>query len=149
MSLIVRQAHIGDLDDLAPLFDDYRQFYGQTSDPVGARRFLFERFEHCESVVFIARTDDGAAVGFTQLYPAFSSTRMSRTYVLNDLFVTPQGRGRGAGRALLEAAAAFGRAMGAVELSLMTARTNLVAQGLYRSAGWVLDETYLTFELTL
>ena len=149
MNITVRQATIGDLAALVPLFDAYRQFYEQPSDPDLARRFLFDRFEHGESVIFIARDEDGRAVGFTQLYPSFSSTRAARLFILNDLFVTPDGRGRGVGGLLLAAAADYGRATGAVELALSTARTNLTAQALYKAKGWKRDETYLTYELAL
>jgi ribosomal protein S18 acetylase RimI-like enzyme len=149
MSVTVRHAVIGDLDELVPLFDAYRQFYGQPHDLARARAFLRERFANAQSVVFLARDGEGAAVGFTQLYPSFSSTRTARTLVLNDLYVSPEARGSGVGRNLLAAAAAYGRAIGAVELSLMTARTNHTAQRLYESAGWVRDEVFLTYELAL
>ena len=78
----VRQAGIGDLDALVPLFDAYRQFYKRDTDPPAAREFLFKRFQHQQSVIFIAHDDDGAAIGFTQLYPLFSSLTLVRTFVL-------------------------------------------------------------------
>ena len=87
MSFQLRQATIHDLDTLAPLFDAYRQFYGQPADCARARDFLRERFHHHESVLLLALDDAGGGIGFTQLYPLFSSVRMARTYLLNDLFV--------------------------------------------------------------
>ena len=149
MSIAVSQATIGDLADLVPLFDAYRQFYGQASDPDLARRFLFDRFEHAESIIFIARDGDRAAVGFTQLYPSFSSTRAARIFVLNDLFVTPPSRKRGVAAALLAAAADHGRATGADHLTLSTANTNLAARALYKAQGWRRDDVYLTYDLPL
>jgi hypothetical protein len=74
MPITTRQAVLADLDTLAPLFDAYRQFYGRASDPSGAHAFLRERFRHGESAVFMAFDSSGQAVGFTQLYPSFSST---------------------------------------------------------------------------
>src|ERR1700676_5108761 len=91
----VRQATVDDLDLIAPLFDAYRQFYRQPSDPEAARRFLLERFEHGESVIFLA-FENAAAIGFTQLYPSFSSGAMARIFILNDLFVAQEARGHGA-----------------------------------------------------
>ena len=149
MSIVVKQARIGDLAALTALFDGYRQFYAQRSDPDLARTFLSDRFEHGESILFLAEDGAGRAVGIIQLYPSFSSTRAARILILNDLFVTPQARGQGAGRRLLEAAAAYGRGVGAVELTLSTARTNRAAQALYEKAGWERDEVYLPYQLAL
>jgi GNAT superfamily N-acetyltransferase len=142
----VRQAALADLDALAPLFDGYRQFYGQSSDLPGARKFLLERFERGESVIFIAEMGD-SAIGFTQLYPSFSSVSMARIFILNDLFVAPHGRGHGAGKGLLNAAAQYARSVGAVRLTLATAVTNVPAQTLYESAGWQRDEEFYVYNL--
>jgi hypothetical protein len=95
-NLQIRQAVVGDLETLVPLFDAYRQFCRQTSDQAGAREFLRARFEHGQSVSFLAFVA-GVAVGFMQLYPSFSSASMARIFVLNDLFVSPEGRRCGAG----------------------------------------------------
>src|SRR5512133_197515 len=99
MPITVRRAVAADADTLAPLFDAYRTFYGKPADLDGARRFLAERLSRGESVVFLA-FDGAEAVGFTQLYPSFSSASMARIFVLNDLFVAPAGRRRGVGAAL-------------------------------------------------
>jgi ribosomal protein S18 acetylase RimI-like enzyme len=104
----IRRADVEDLDLVAPLFDTYRRFYGMTGDPEAARRFLRERIERNESVVFVA-SENGNAVGFTQLYPSFSSGAMARIFILNDLFVAPEARRFGVGSALLRKAAEFGR----------------------------------------
>jgi ribosomal protein S18 acetylase RimI-like enzyme len=145
----VRQAEIGDLDALAPLFDAYRQFYKRPSDIAQAREFLFQRFQHSQSVIFIAHDDEGAAVGFTQLYPLFSSLTLARTFVLYDLFVAPRARRSGAGRQLLRAAADYGRAVGAGALELSTATDNTPAQRLYESEGWVRDTAFYVYGLSL
>src|ERR1700726_3222242 len=121
--IAIRQATLKDLDQLAPLFDEYRQFYRQRSDAAAARVYLRERFSHSESIIFIA-SRDSVAIGFTQLYPSFSSISLTRIYVLSDLFVVSNARKQGAGRLLLEAAADFGRAAGARQLTLETARDN-------------------------
>ena len=85
----VRRASVRDLEALVPLFDVYRQFYGQPADIPLARAFLSERFEHDESVIFVATDSTGSAVGFTQLYPSVSSVSAARIFILNDLFVAP------------------------------------------------------------
>ena len=84
----IRQATLDDLGAIVPLFDGYRQFYGQPSDPALARSFLSERLIHHQSVVFIALDAQQQAIGFTQLFPSFSSVSAARIFILNDLFVT-------------------------------------------------------------
>jgi ribosomal protein S18 acetylase RimI-like enzyme len=149
MSFTVRQATIHDLDTVAALFDGYRQFYGQPADTPLARRFLSERFQHHESVVLVAVDEQGHGLGFTQLYPLFSSVRATRKYLLNDLYVVPEARRHGVAAALLTAAADHGRAMGVSGLSLSTAHDNLPAQRLYESMGWVLEQEFREYNLGL
>ncbi|MHA6723492.1 GNAT family N-acetyltransferase [Sphingomonas sp. RS2018] len=146
--LSVRHATIADLDTLVPLFEAYRQFYEQPSDPVGARSFLRDRFEHQQSIVLLAFVEN-EAVGFAQLFPSFSSVRLARTFILNDLFVTAGARRTGAGRALLDAACDYGRDIGAARLSLSTAVTNAAAQSLYDRAGWVRDSKFQAYAIAL
>src|SRR6185312_12170646 len=109
---------------LVPLFDLYRQFYRRPGDLALARRFLRERFEHNESIIFLAMRADGSALGFAQLFPSFSSASAARILILNDLFVLPEARRMAAGSRLLSAAADFGRAVGAARLTLSTEVTN-------------------------
>jgi ribosomal protein S18 acetylase RimI-like enzyme len=140
MSLTTRRATLADLEALVPLFDAYRGFYRQPSDPARARIWLEQRMRQDESVVLAAERG-GAIVGFAQLYPTFSSVRTARTWILNDLFVDAGARRSGAARALLDAAIAFAREQGAARISLETTRDNAPARALYRSAGWDEDAT--------
>ena len=144
----MRRAALADLDVLAPLFDDYRVFYRQVSDPAAARAFLGARIEADQSVIFIAELD-GTPAGFTQLYPSFTSVGMRRAYILNDLFVTPAARCRGVATGLLGTAVEFARGEGAARLTLSTAVDNHAAQALYRAAGWKQDEAFLVFNKAL
>ena len=136
----ITRAGPADLDALAQLFDGYRQFYGQPSNLAAARDWLRSRLRVGESMVLVARRG-GDAVGFVQLYPMFSSVRLARTCILNDLYVLPTKRRGGVARALLEAAAGFARADGATAISLETTRDNAAARALYRAAGWHEDAT--------
>ncbi len=131
----IRRAGADDLDALTSLFDAYRQFYRQPPDLEGARAFLADRIARSESVIFLAE-DECGPFGFTQLYPSFTSSGMARIYILNDLFVRPEVRGRGAATALLRHAAEFGRGEGAVRLDLSTAINNAPAQALYAKLGY-------------
>ncbi len=144
-----RLATLEDLDGVAPLFDAYRQFYRRSADLPLARRFLQERLQRQESVIFVALDGAGRIVGFTQLYPTFCSVRASPTFVLYDLFVAPEVRGSGAGRALMVAAEAHAAGTGAARLELSTARTNAVAQKLYESQGWQRDDMFFVYSKSL
>ena len=148
MELVIRQATVSDLDGLVPLFDGYRQFYRQASEPDRIQKFLLDRFEHNQSVIFVA-VKDGTAVGFTQLYPSFSSGALARIFILNDLFVDQGARLIGTGSALLQAAAEYGRRVGALRLVLSTEVTNMPAQSLYEKLGWKRNTEFCTYQITL
>lgn len=144
----IRRSTAAGLDLVAPLFDAYRQFYGCTSDIGLARRFLGERLDRGESVVFVA-VANGSGVGFVQLYPTFTSIGARRAWILNDLYVAPEARRQGVGRALMDAARKMAEETGAAWLELATAKDNERAQALYRNCGYRLDEKYDRFKLKL
>ena len=148
MSATIRAATIADLDAVAPLFDAYRQFYGQPADPARARTFIGERLRRGDAVILLAQRD-GAVAGFTQLYPLFSSVRTGRIWQLNDLYVAPPARRHGVGRALLDAARDHAAASGALGLQLETQRSNAAAQRLYAALGWQRDDSSHVYTLTL
>jgi GNAT superfamily N-acetyltransferase len=144
----IKRATISDLDAAAPLFDGYRQFYGQRSDVAAARAFLEERLRLDESVIFLATAEEGGeALGFTQLYPSFSSVSLKRLWVLNDLFVGPNVRRGGVGRRLLDRAREWAIETGAKGLVLATALDNSKARALYESCGWEPDEEFQHYHL--
>jgi GNAT superfamily N-acetyltransferase len=140
-STSVRQAVFADLQELATLFDQYRQFQGQTSSIAAARSFLRERFNHGESVVFICHDGD-APVGFAQLYPSFSSVSLSRVFVVNDLFVHESGRRKGVASLLLSAVESYAWSFGAARVTLNVARGNTSAERLYEERGWKQDDQF-------
>ncbi|MDP4819871.1 MAG: GNAT family N-acetyltransferase [Saprospiraceae bacterium] len=137
--LKIRRAEIGDLERLSGLFDDYRVFYGKLPDREGAKTFLFDRLRYEESVIFVAASAGDVLVGFVQLYPLFSSTRMDRLWLLNDLYVELRYRGKGVATQLIEATKQLCRQTGSCGLLLETAKDNDPANGLYLSTGFNLD----------
>ncbi|MEO8810219.1 MAG: GNAT family N-acetyltransferase [Rhodanobacter sp.] len=147
MNICIHPTTLDELDVLAPLFDGYRQFYGQPGDTSLARKFLAKRIRHQESLILLACAANGDGLGFTQLYPLFSSVRVVRTYLLNDLFVVPAARRQGVARALLIGAANHARSLGAASLSLSTALDNLPAQALYESLGWQRSQGFCEYDL--
>lgn len=145
----IRRVVDGEIDAVAGLFDQYRQFYECPADLAFARGFLAARIGADESVVFAAWNEAGAAVGFTQLYPTFCSVEGGRIFVLYDLFVDPAARVGGVGHALMQAAEEYARSQGALRMDLSTAKTNTRAQSVYESRGWQRDEVFFHYELPL
>lgn len=135
----IRKAGPTDLDQLAELFNQYRIFYKKESDVKAGKQFLSDRMKNNESEIFIAIDEEKKLTGFVQLYPIFSSTRMKRLWLLNDLFVTPASRGQGVSIALIERAKELCRATNSCGLLLETAKTNTVGNQLYPRTDFVLE----------
>jgi GNAT superfamily N-acetyltransferase len=138
----IEQASVIHLNELATLFDQYRVFYKKSSDIEAAKQFLKERIEAKESVIFISFNDKNVITGFTQLYPLFSSTRMKKLWLLNDLFVDSAHRGNGISVALIEKAKELCRQTLACGLLLETAKANEIGNNLYPRTGFTLDQDH-------
>ena len=138
--MTIRQATIQDLALITPLFDAYRMFYKQTSDLTQARQFIEERLRLGESIIYLAIAKDTPqqAIGFTQLYPIFSSVSMQRMYLLNDLYVIKAYRGKGAGKALIDVVKERCRLENQKGIVLQTETTN-PAQKIYEYLGFTKD----------
>ena len=145
----VTLATTADLDDLVPLFSGYLDFYEVPAPHAAIHAFLQPRIERGESTVFIARSIDGLAVGFVQLYPFFASLALQPTWLLSDLYVIPAARRDGHGAALMNAARAHAEARGACGLMLETAKTNHAGQALYERLGYRREEKFYTYWLDL
>ncbi len=143
----IRKATREDIDALTVLFDLYRIFYHQPSDIAAAKKFLLQRMEKEESVVFVA-VQGNALVGFTQLYPIFSSVSLQRTWLLNDLYVHATVRKQGVAAQLLQAARLHGLETGAKWLLLQTSNNNFTAQAVYEKNKWKKVSDYF-YELPL
>ncbi|QSB09024.1 GNAT family N-acetyltransferase [Lysinibacillus fusiformis] len=132
----VTQATIG---EVVPLFNAYREFYGQPSDIQQAEQFIRERVERAESIIFLAYLEE-EPVGFAQLFPVFSSVAMKRAFLLNDLFVAKQARKQGVAQALMEQCYTYCQQEEARYMLLETATDNVQAQKLYEKMGMTIDE---------
>jgi len=142
---LTRIATQDDITQLAQLFDDYRVWYRKATDLQGANAFLSERIAKEESIIYVTEVG-GELTGFTQLYPLFSSTRMQRMWLLNDLFVAPNWRGKGHSKALIEAAKGLAKATNACGVQLETELTNDIGNQLYPATGFDLNtETQFYF----
>lgn len=138
----IRKATIEDLKFVIELFDNYRVFYEMESDKLKAEEFISERLKLNDSKIFVAETDDRNLVGFVQLYPIFSSTRMQRLWLLNDLFINKEHRGKGISKQLIETSQEFCKQTNACGLILETAKTNIVGNELYPKVGFSLDKEH-------
>ncbi|MCH1625296.1 GNAT family N-acetyltransferase [Ferdinandcohnia quinoae] len=135
------KGNISCINEISSLFNAYRMFYKQPSDEEGAKKFIQARILNNESHIFIAYVGE-KAVGFVQLYPTFSSVSMQRAYILNDLFVDPTCRGKGAGIALMQKAFQFCESEKARFVTLQTAPNNHIAKALYENMGMQIDNEY-------
>jgi ribosomal protein S18 acetylase RimI-like enzyme len=144
-----RRATTDDIDQLCELFDLYRQFYAQRTDLNRARGFLLQRLSRKDSVILVAFRGLPRLLGFAQLYPTFCSISTARIYILYDLFVSADSRRVGVGRALLHAAKDYAVRARAARLELATAKSNLAAQTLYQSLGWLRDDDFDRYSLPL
>jgi len=145
--ITVRAATRQDIEDLAVLFDLYRVWYHQPSDIAAATKFLQQRMENKESVIFVAVNGQKLA-DFTQLYPIFSSVSLERAWLLNDLYVHASARKQGVAKQLLEAAKQYGTTNNAKWLLLQTGNDNFAAQSVYEKNGWKRVADYF-YELPL
>ena len=144
----ILQASLEHLNQVAKLFDDYRQFYKQASDINGATEFLRHKIEQQESIIFIAQNEN-TILGFVQLYPSWESMSMSKRWVLYDLYVAPEGRGQGIARQLMQRAKQLAQDTGAQTISLETATDNVIGQALYESEGYERDTEFYSYNLSL
>ena len=108
------------------------------------KRFFASAFGHGESVLFLARAA-GLPVGFTQLYPSFSSASLARMFILNDLYVMPSRRRAGVASELPSAAVACARELDAVRLTLNTDIQIASAQATYEARGWKRDREFCVY----
>jgi GNAT superfamily N-acetyltransferase len=137
-----------EFDELLPLIAAYQRFYEVDEIDNDRNRFFFRRFiaPSEDGLILAARDEGGAILGYACLYWHFSSLAAVETVLMNDLFVAPEARGRGVGRALIEASAAVARERGAAWLEWATAPDNHTAQRLYDSMTSE-KSTWLEYEL--
>lgn len=132
---MTRKATLQDIGQLSELFDQYRIFYHKDSDISSAEKFLTERIKNGDSNIFVAENEE-KLVGFVQLYPLFSSTRMKRYWLLNDLFVNESYRGKGFSKELIERAKEMAKSTDACGILLETGKSNDIGNKLYPSCGF-------------
>jgi ribosomal protein S18 acetylase RimI-like enzyme len=144
----VFQARFEHLEEVSKLFDQYRVFYKSSSDLEAAKKFIQERLQKDDSMIFVV-SNEGHLIGFTQLYPSFSSVSMKRVWILNDLFVEESYRKKGFAKSLISAAENFAKETGAARIILSTQVSNITAQSLYESLGYIKNKDFYHYALHL
>ena len=145
-NITIKQIELTEANLVAGLFNQYRMFYKQLSDIGMAKAYVEARLQNNESIIFVA-LDENQPVGFTQLYPKYSSMRLNKDWILNDLFVAIDYRKRGIGESLIRTAMDFAKKQGSTFVQLETAVDNYIAQGLYEAIGFKKQEHDTAFFL--
>ena len=143
-------AQADQLDRLLPLVAAYQRFYGVEAPDDARNRAFFARFVAPSDlgVLLAAHDEDGVPLGFATVYWTHSSVSAEDVAHMNDLFAVAEARGRGVGRALIEAAKDAARERGLRRLTWMTAPDNATAQRLYDRTG-AARSSWLEYDLAL
>jgi GNAT superfamily N-acetyltransferase len=133
--------------ELLPLIAAYQRFYEvEHVDEERNHRFFRRFLAPSDAGLLLGARSGGRLVGYACLYWHHSSTLARETVLMNDLYVEPEARGEGVGRALIEAGLEVARERGAAMLEWQTAPDNQAAQRLYDSTG-AERSSWLTYEL--
>jgi GNAT superfamily N-acetyltransferase len=148
--VVVSPVREEEFEELLPLIAAYQRFYEVDDVDTDRNRFFFRRFiaPSADGQLLAARDGGAVILGYVCLYWHFSSLQAVETVLMNDLYVAPEARGRGIGRALIEASATVARERGAAWLEWATAPDNHTAQRLYDSMTGE-KSTWLEYELDL
>ena len=147
-SMIVQRAKYEDLEALSILFDEYRQFYGSSSNPMLSYQFLKQRFTNQQSVIFI-HIKDSTLTGFILLYLGFSTVACSTCYTLDNVYVRPKFRRQGIAKQLIDTAILFATNENALQISLEIQRNNTPAHQLYKAMGFIKDDLFQSYHCFL
>jgi ribosomal protein S18 acetylase RimI-like enzyme len=139
--LTVRQATIEDLPNIVPIFDSYRECFKQPKNPSKVEKFLYEKFEHLESVIFIA-AQENEVIGFAQLYPIFSSLSLQRVWLLNDFYISEEYRNRGIGKQLFAKVKEFTLLTKSKGIELSVEHSNEKAWHFWEKQGFRIDDEF-------
>ncbi|MET3697811.1 ribosomal protein S18 acetylase RimI-like enzyme [Bacillus oleivorans] len=146
--LLIRHAAIKDLSKIVPLFDSYREYFGQLKNPVKAEQFLFDRFQNLQSVIFIVEQGD-EAIGFAQLYPIFSSLSLQSVWLLNDFYISEGYRHKGAGKQLFAKVKEFAALTKAKSIELSVEHSNEHAWQFWEKQGFQIDKEFRYYSYLL
>ncbi len=128
------KAKLTDLQQIEPIFNLYRSFYGEEKNTEATLEFLEQRIKKNESMILFAKENE-EILGFVQIFNSFSSATLSRTFILNDLYVIESARNRGIASALIAKVLEQAKMDNCSRVSLSTAKNN-PAKKLYEKIGF-------------
>ena len=133
--LVIRDIARTDYVQWLPLWDGYNAFYGRSgptalSDDITATTWA-RFFDEMEPVHALVADLDGSLVGLTHYLFHRSTILVEPVCYLQDLFTSPEARGKGVGRALIEGVYDRARSAGSARVYWQTHETNRQAQSLY------------------
>lgn len=146
--VLIRAATNEDISPLSSLMRQYIvDFYKQPEPEGTALDGLIEHLLVNPSVglQFVAEENE-KLIGFATLYFTFSTLKVKRQAILNDLFVVPSGRGKQVGERLFQSCLDFIRENNFSSMTWETAEDNIIAQSLYNKMGGKLSE-WLVYEI--
>ena len=131
------------MDDLAAIVNmikKYRKFYKvENQNEEEIEQFVKTRLKNAQSKIFLATDETDKVVGFTQLYPSYSTVSLKPQWILNDFFVEVAYRHKGYGQALMSFVKEYFRDM-AKGFILVTDIDNFTAKSFYEQNGWKTGE---------
>lgn len=130
MSLI-REVRTEDFERWLPLWEGYNRFY-ERSIPDAVTRGTWARFfQPAEAMHALVAEQDGELTGMVHYLYHRSTSSLAPVCYLQDLYALPTLRGKGIGRALIEAVYEKARAAGSPRVYWLTQENNMVARQLY------------------
>jgi ribosomal protein S18 acetylase RimI-like enzyme len=134
----IRAARIDDAGAVARLLRDFNAEY---DDPAPGQEEMAERIRvllaHGDTIILVAG-EPPCALSLTRFRPGLWSPKLES--YLAELYVVPDRRGQGIGRALMEETMAMARAQGADTMELGTGEGDVSARRLYESLGFTNTE---------
>lgn len=148
MTLHIRPIQPTDRAAWQLLWDGYNAFYGRSGEtalPAPVTEMTWSRFFDAYEPVhaLVAVGEGGELLGLVHYIFHRSTTRIEPTCYLQDLFTTPEARGRGVGRALIEAVYAAVQQAGGKRVYWQTHTSNAPARALYDKLA--LNEGFLIY----
>jgi GNAT superfamily N-acetyltransferase len=134
-ALSIRPIRPSDWDAWLPLWDGYNAFYkrsGTTALPPEVTQTTWARFfDPQEPVHALVAESNGKLLGLVHYLFHRSTILIAPTCYLHDLYTLETERGKGVGRALIEAVYAKAREAGSLRVYWQTHETNQTAMKLY------------------
>lgn len=133
-AVAIRRATGADADEIGRLLHDFNTEFDEPTQPAAVLAERAAGFIEDGTLVFLLAGEGPDGIAQMRYLRTMWDSGLSA--YLEELYVVPELRGKGTGRALLEAAMETARAAGATHMDLNTGETDTAARALYESAGF-------------